>query len=342
MKKLLVICVTFIFLVSVPLFAEWKIGNIVDDFGDPTGERFVYTIVEGTFSNSATTSSPCSVRILSQYDVTPFPKEYWTFEIHEYGFDNPVNTFRSTSKGSIKLKDELGKVYSYDTANHKYVNYWNRLMGTNARQFTDIIRNNTNIKVSVSCDSTRYNFEIPTDGASDKINTVENSIIPNIGTWIKEDENPILLEFYDMLIAKYRELNISKAFPLYSWNYYEVIPVSGVRYLIHLAVNDDDFAKNGYAKFTVSAYSLDDKNVAAKSYGDVSKVTFIIDGKDYTLSVKDPKESTSFTNMAEMKNISKALMYSKFTSITISFVENKAPLELVLNGQAMAKIINSL
>lgn len=342
MKKLLVICVTFIFLVSVPLFAEWKIGNIVDDFGDPTGERFVYTIVEGTFSNSATTSSPCSVRILSQYDVTPFPNEYWTFEIHEYGFDNPVNTFRSTSKGSIKIKDETGKVYSYDTSNYKYVNYWNRLMGTNARQFTDIIRNNTNIKVAVSCDSTRYNFEIPTDGAKDKISTVENSITPNIGKWIKEAQDPILLEFYDMLIAKYREMNVSKTFPLYSWNYYEIIPIDGIRYLVNLTVDDEDLAKNGYAKFNVSAYSLDDKNVTVNSYGKMSKVTFIINGKDYTLTVKDPEVSSGFSNMAEMKNIKKALESSKFSSISISYIDNKTPLALTLDGQAMAKIINSL
>lgn len=96
MKKFFVARICILFFISTSLFAEWQIGNVVDDFGDPTGEKFVYTIVDGTFSNSATTSSSCSIRILAKYTVTPFPKEQWVFEIHEYGFDNPVNNFKST------------------------------------------------------------------------------------------------------------------------------------------------------------------------------------------------------------------------------------------------------
>ena len=32
----------------------WKIGEYVDDFGEPTGEKFLYANVLGVFSNSAT------------------------------------------------------------------------------------------------------------------------------------------------------------------------------------------------------------------------------------------------------------------------------------------------
>lgn len=342
MRKLLVVCVWFIFLLSAPLFAEWEIGNVVDDFGDSTGERFVYTIVEGTFSNSATTSSPCSIRILSQYEATPFPKEEWVFEIHEYGFDNPVNTFRSDSESTIKIKDELNKVHSFNASNNKYENNWNKLLGTNAKSFSDLVMNNNSLKVAISCDSTRYNFEIPTKGANDKISTVENSITPKIGEWIKEDTSSYMLEFYEYFIGVYRKMNTTKTFPLYSWNYYEVIPIDGIRYLVQLTVNDEDLLQDGYAKFNVSAYSLDDKNATVESYGKTKKVTFIINGKDYTLIVKDPEDSTSFTNMSEMKNITKALESSRFTSISISYVDNKDPMNITLDGQEMAKIINSL
>lgn len=342
MKKFMVVCVCLIFLLSVPLFAEWKIGNIVDDFGDPTGEKFVYTIVDGTFSNSATTSSPCSVRVLSQYEATPFPKEEWVFEIHEYGFDNPVNTFRSDSEGTIKIKDELNKVHSFPASNNKYDNKWNKLFGTNAKAFTDLVRNNNRIKVAIACDSTRYNFEIPTNEASDIISSVESGITPRIGEWIKEDTPSYMLEFYEYFISEYKKINITKTFPLYSWNYYDVVPINGIRYLVHLTIDDEDLAEDGYAKFNVSAYSLDDKNATVESYGKMKKVTFVINDTEYTLTVKDPEKSTGFTNMSEMKKITKALASSRFTSISISYVEKKVPLELALNGQEMAKIINSL
>lgn len=41
----------------------WKIGEYVDDFGEPTGERFLYANVMGVFSNSATAQSPLRVKV---------------------------------------------------------------------------------------------------------------------------------------------------------------------------------------------------------------------------------------------------------------------------------------
>ena len=42
-------------------YGDWEICDYKDDFGDPTGEKFVRQIVYGDFSNSATVSSPLTV-----------------------------------------------------------------------------------------------------------------------------------------------------------------------------------------------------------------------------------------------------------------------------------------
>lgn len=342
MKKLVVLCFSLMFLFVGPLFAEWNTGNIVDDFGDPTGKKFVYTTVDGTFSNSATTSSPCSVRIIAKYEVNPFASENWAFEIHNYGFDNPVNTFSSDSEGTIKIKDELKEISTFKTSNNKYENCWNKLNGNYSSKFTKLVKNNNNLKVAVSCESTRYNFSIPTIGAKEILNSVEKSITPKIEEWIKIDAESYLLEFYEIYTIKYREMNIKKTFPLYTWNYYEIITLDGSKYLVHLTIDDEDLSKDGYAKLHTSVNSLSESNIKEKAYGEITKATFTIDSKEYTLINKEPDSYSSFKNMSEMKQITKALESSNSTNITISYTENKVPIELTLNGKEMAKIINSL
>lgn len=41
----------------------WKIGEYVDDFGEPTGEKFLYANVMGVFSNSATARNILGVKV---------------------------------------------------------------------------------------------------------------------------------------------------------------------------------------------------------------------------------------------------------------------------------------
>ena len=41
----------------------WKIGEYVDDFGEPTGEKFLYANVLGVFSNSATARNILGVKV---------------------------------------------------------------------------------------------------------------------------------------------------------------------------------------------------------------------------------------------------------------------------------------
>lgn len=59
-------------LANIDDIGKWGIGNYVDDFGDPTGDQFVYQVINGTFSNTATAGSILRVTLnfsKSQYEV---------------------------------------------------------------------------------------------------------------------------------------------------------------------------------------------------------------------------------------------------------------------------------
>ncbi len=57
MKSILIPLFVLSYLIS---FAQWEIGNYVDEFGEETEERFLHQTVSGTFSNSASTNAKCS------------------------------------------------------------------------------------------------------------------------------------------------------------------------------------------------------------------------------------------------------------------------------------------
>lgn len=73
MKKFYCLCFLFLLLAGCggrntskqvqeePPYGDWEIGNYVNDFDEPTGEKFVRQIIRGDFSNSATASSPLRV-----------------------------------------------------------------------------------------------------------------------------------------------------------------------------------------------------------------------------------------------------------------------------------------
>lgn len=59
-------------LASITELGEWRIGNYVNDFDEPTGEHFVLAEFYGVFSNSATAGSRLRIRV----DVTRY-SEAW-------------------------------------------------------------------------------------------------------------------------------------------------------------------------------------------------------------------------------------------------------------------------
>lgn len=51
-------------LANINELGDWRIGEFVNDFDEPTGEHYVYQIILGKFSNSATAGSDLHVRMI--------------------------------------------------------------------------------------------------------------------------------------------------------------------------------------------------------------------------------------------------------------------------------------
>lgn len=101
-------------------YGMWKIGNYVDDFGEPTKHGYVYTEVYGTFSNSATTDSKLRVKLL-------IDESSMRVQLYEYGGNHPIK-----GKGFLEFKAKnnngdiaVFKTYNGDSGNNIYDDFFN-------------------------------------------------------------------------------------------------------------------------------------------------------------------------------------------------------------------------
>lgn len=78
----------------------WKSGEFVDNFGDPTGKKYIQTVITGSFSNSATTNEYLFVKLL-------ITKSNAGLFLHEYSADRQAEKF--IGDGTIHLKNETGE-----------------------------------------------------------------------------------------------------------------------------------------------------------------------------------------------------------------------------------------
>ena len=69
---------------------SWKLGEFVDEFKKPTGNKYISTMVDGKFSNSATTNSTLTAALqITSEDVAIMLWEYGSYLVKcSYGSDN--------------------------------------------------------------------------------------------------------------------------------------------------------------------------------------------------------------------------------------------------------------
>ena len=105
MKSILIPLFVLSYLIS---FAQWEIGNYVDEFGEETEERFLHQTVSGTFSNSATTNAKCT------YFIEHNKKEK-VLGISIYPYDgNSKESFYDDTFQDVKIKSPSGKVVTIE------------------------------------------------------------------------------------------------------------------------------------------------------------------------------------------------------------------------------------
>ncbi len=143
----------------------WKIDYYVDEFGDPTNSGFISNeIINGTFSNSATTNSKLRVLFLIDEDDV-------AIMLYEYGNRKVKST--SSKNYHIYLKHRGEKVKKYIDAG----NSSDRLTITYRKEknnFKNILKDGGDISVVIyekgQYASSSYKFKFNADGFSNVYN----------------------------------------------------------------------------------------------------------------------------------------------------------------------------
>lgn len=90
----------------------WKIGEYVDDFGEPTGEKFLYANVLGVFSNSATARDILGVKVnvFNDGSIGLYYDEYndGTYE------NEKIRNIKIVNKEARKVYESLWDVWKPD------------------------------------------------------------------------------------------------------------------------------------------------------------------------------------------------------------------------------------
>lgn len=161
MKKIVI--VLYILLCCISVFASWNELTVLDEFGDPTGEVYIGTTTSGTFSNTATSSSPCVVRLVAKTAEWFYPNIRFEFQIHDYDWSYPVST--KSMIATFKFKSDDGTILTLSSPS-KYG--WNLLYGESAIKLHQFFLNNNIIKVAVSAGTSSYSFTIDVSGYKDE------------------------------------------------------------------------------------------------------------------------------------------------------------------------------
>lgn len=152
--------------------ALWTVGTFVDNFGDPTKDKFLTSKVEGTFSNSATTMSELYVEVL-------LTKKNGAIFLHEYALTRPA--VKPISSMQIQMKNEAGKTQIVNSSGEwsqdgglKIPNHIGDFYIGNYDKFRKfLLSSNGEIKVVIFDDySSSYSFRINTKGLKDAYNSL--------------------------------------------------------------------------------------------------------------------------------------------------------------------------
>lgn len=145
----------------------WECTSTVDEFGDAIDNSVVATVVEGTFSNSATNDSKLNV-------TAYFESPYLVLHMLEYD-DSPVS-YISSDELLLKVKIE-GKVFEY-TLNGQAPSsdlFVSLMTDTGiANELGNALLGGADVKCVVYVGSSKYNFELNGSGLTDAIDQMCN------------------------------------------------------------------------------------------------------------------------------------------------------------------------
>lgn len=139
----------------------WKIGEYSDQFGDPTGEKFISTNTIGNFSNSATSNSDLWVKIIIEKSIAGL-------FLHQYSPSDQAEKF--IGNGKMFLKNEKGEKIEILIGGHWNQNGGIRIENNNFTKLISFLKKSPGEIIVVVHNeySSIYNFSIKGDGFNDE------------------------------------------------------------------------------------------------------------------------------------------------------------------------------
>lgn len=306
----------------------WKIGQYLDDFGDPTGEEYAYFIIEdGTLSNSATTSGISKVKVVARVGKTisqRMPGLSIDFQIHDHNWDNPVNEFFSNSTALLQFKDADNNIIKITRSNSKYLSYpvWNTFPIDFSVEFYNFLKNTQSIKASINCDNTKYNFNISPEN-------FENCIKYLVQEFNKK--NNLYDWFFELQKSEnYDYLRVLKFFKIQSNNN---------DYAVEFSINGQPRKPKSLPTFFVSAYKGCDGMY--HNSGGLAALIFKSGSRqyrynDYNISSFD---STASEIKSVLDNIVSVADSGEYTEVSLVFKKPHDPLTISILSSDLKKYL---
>ena len=173
MKRLISFILMFCLLVplgAISVFADdgssWELKEFVDDFGDPTGETYLRSIVSGTFSNTATSDE--NMKVVIGYLPQKLGDNYvptLTFRVVEYDDTLKVKaTYTESDDITIKVKidDEITEGQLIGTPPNGDL----RLIGGPCilKIYDTLVEAEQDVRTIIEIGSSKYSFTIDSEG----------------------------------------------------------------------------------------------------------------------------------------------------------------------------------
>ena len=175
MKKVILslVAVVAIALTSFGQSQAWENKTYVDEFGDPTADKFSRVIVEGTFSNSATISSELLVSIKMSTSEGAIAV---SLDFYEYG-SSKANF--SSEFGVLLIKGDAGDVHKLRVYQGKSGYIYFGADEVTTKQFIELLSTNNSLKCSYTevteyGTPSKYRFSIMVTGTEKSIEYLNN------------------------------------------------------------------------------------------------------------------------------------------------------------------------
>ena len=274
-------------------FAAWDVTRTEGNLWRPDGEILLYSLVQGTYSDSSVKDAPSNVCLnVELANGADYPYVVWRFEVHKGDWTNRLLEYGEKAKATISVIDESGAVTIFNTRNESYGTYWNVLSAESGRSFTKLLIANKTLDIEITVEGDTYSFSVDNTGFNDLMRGYYDSMLPEpkTGEWVYDAVDQSNMEELRDLKSIFGSLS---DFPLGTYRLEDTVISGGEEYTITIEMDSDGMAKNKFPRVDIDlVHVLHDDffryNEWLSDEDKLSSFIFVIDGVSYRMKNRNP------------------------------------------------------